>query len=143
MLRAANKVYDLEKVTSVVSGGAAWADNIAIELALMRDCPLKLFLPKDEKDLETAAYYHARQKEKINVDGIAMIKEFAADTIYHGKFKDRNTLVANHADVFLACTFGDGKILKDGGTKDTVDKMLAAGKRGYHLNLNEERLWEI
>lgn len=62
----------------------------------------------------------------------------------HGGFKDRNTLVANAADVFLAMTFGNKREVRDGGTKDTVIKMLERPSTvtGYHLDLNTCKLYE-
>ena len=62
-------------------------------------------------------------------------------TVTHG-FKQRNSLVAQ-ADHCLAMTFGDGPLLKDGGTADTMGKFLARPGHGnsYHFDLTAMRFY--
>ncbi len=134
MIQAANVVIELEKVTHLVSGGAAWSDWLIYEF---EDLPKKTILPAKEKDLETAKYYHNKFFAKIP-DAAKM----SGEVINHGGFFDRNLMVAKEADIFLAMTFGDGNEVKDGGTKHTVDNMLKQGKTGYHLDLSTLRLWK-
>jgi len=133
MVEAAKKVIEIEKVTNLVSGGAAWADNVACEL----DLPKKLYIPDDQRDLGIAKYYHTRFRKKV-----PNAAEYSGELIYGGTFKTRNLCVANEADIFLAITFGNGREVKDGGTKHTVDAMLKQGKRGYHLDLNTLKLYD-
>jgi hypothetical protein len=51
---------------------------------------------------------------------------------------ERNTKVAEEADIILAMTFGTGAYIKDGGTADTVRKYFAISGHnvGYHYDLN-------
>ncbi len=134
MIQAANAVIKLEKITHLVSGGAAWSDWIIYEF---EDLPRKTFLPAKEKDLETARYYHNKFFAKI-----PDAAKPSGEIHNYGGFLDRNTLVANEADIFLAMTFGHENEVKDGGTKHTVDKMLKQGKVGYHLDLNTLKLYK-
>lgn len=137
MILAAKKVIELERVTHLVSGGAAWADFSAHESSL----PKKIFLPSLPKDVETAKYYHRKFFEKVP-DCTDFDDVQNAEIIHGGGFLDRNLLVAAEADIFLAMTFGNGNEVKDGGTKHTVDNMLKQGKFGYHLDLGTCRLWK-
>lgn len=134
MIRAAKKVVELERVTHLVSGGAAWADNSCLELSL----PKTIYLPDNPKDLETAKYYQDRFRRKV--PNAATYE--GATIISNGGFLDRNLLVATEADIFLAMTFGHKNEVKDGGTKHTVDNMLKQGKFGYHLCLTDLKLYK-
>lgn len=134
MIFAAQKVIEVEKITHLVSGGAAFADNIVCEFGL----PTKIYLPGDPKCLSTAKYYHEKFRAKI--PDAADYGE--AEIISGGNFHSRNLLVARDADIFLAMTFGDKNEVKDGGTKHTVDAMLKQGKVGYHLDLNTLKLYK-
>lgn len=134
MILAAEKVLKLEKITHLVSGGAAWADNIACEFPTTK---IKLYIPSIPKDIETSRYYHRKFRAKVP-DAAIFGK---AEIIQGGGFLDRNLLVAAEADVFLAMTFGDKSEVKDGGTKHTVNAMLKQGKYGYHLDLNVLKLY--
>jgi hypothetical protein len=52
-------------------------------------------------------------------------------------FKERNTQVAQDADVLIALTFGDGPSLKDGGTRDTMEKFLRRRHgTSFHVDLH-------
>lgn len=147
MLMVVRKVIDLENATDLVSGGAAWADY---SVAMYTDeMPVQLYLPEYEKDLRTAEWYHDKFNVVLNQDGrlsqYHTWKEVLAlpNNIYHKGFKDRNSKVAGAADVFLAMTFGEGAKVKDGGTADTVAKMLKRGIPGYHFDLNNFTLHAI
>lgn len=140
----------------LVSGGAAWADHIAVMAYIGQpDLPfkvdLKLHLPCEflvdecqyigtSKDGLTANYYHDRFSLKINSDSLKFIQlaiEKGAKTVNSGSFKARNTQVAKDSDVLIALTFGDGAKLKDGGTADTMEKFikLKGNKNSYHIDL--------
>ena len=127
------------RITSFVSGGAAWADHVAVRLASHYEgrYPLNLWLPAVNQDFQTAQYYHEKFSLVLGRDTWSEIFN-APSLTYHslGSFKDRNTKVAEAADHFLAITFGDGPNVKDGGTLDTVNKMRKRGVPGHHFDLN-------
>jgi len=131
------------KVDGFVSGGAAWADAVAVHLYLnyqnSKRFDLSLHLPAkltitgfmqgfDKYDAgKTSNYYHELFSKKIGIDSIQELNCAAGlccNTTISADFKSRNTLVANEADVLLAFTFCEGPELKDGGTKDTMNKFL-------------------
>lgn len=145
MIAAAKGVIALEGVTNLVSGGAAWADHVAVELS--PEYPADIWLPLVERDLDTARYYHSKFTAVIGKDTREQLNaSFRAGHIKirkRGGFKERNTFVAKDADVFLAITFGNKGKVKDGGTEDTVGKMRARGVKGYHLDLNSLKLYPI
>lgn len=143
MVDAARSIICREHITHLVSGGAAWADNVALEFGW----PTKIYLPAEQKSLDTAEYYHKRFRAKVS--GAADLNTLLNDNleelleaVKHGTFLDRNLLVAQDADIFLAMTFGDKNEVKDGGTKHTVNAMLKQGKSGYHLNLSDLKLYK-
>ena len=132
-------------VNTVVSGGAAWADHVAVKLFLNKEIPkLKLFFPcpylteaqqYDSSYITTATDanprwspgevmngYHSKFTRKVGFNSLREIKlaiEQGAE-IHIGKgFYARNALVAQ-SDIILAMTFGDQEWVKDGGTAHTV-----------------------
>lgn len=170
------------KANTVVSGGAAFADHLAIELFVNGNANLSLHLPAkfDKRFVETGSqydagrtsnYYHDKFSKVIghnSFDDFRMVFEnrcIKKYTVTFGTdFKVRNTLVANESDFLLAFTFGNGPELKDGGTKDTMDKFLKKRAkeeerlkeldlngiphgenhlRAFHFDLNSKRLFEI
>lgn len=137
MVAAAYEVALSEKVTDLVSGGAAWADHVAV--AMSGSFPVKLYIPEWERDLDIAAFYHRRFSGVIKEDTWSQVHA-VSNIVNHRGFKDRNTLVARDADVSIAMTFGDGPNVKDGGTADTVRKMACPG---YHFDLNNLSLHTI
>lgn len=147
MCEAGRKVYELEDCDSLVSGGAAWADHVAAVIGYNLIIQTTIWLPKKEQDIETAEYYHKKFSQVLGYDTWQELKQ--CDTLVDftfknfGGFKDRNTKVADQADIFLAMTFGEGKKVKDGGTLDTVTKMQKRGINGYHLDLNSLKLYKI
>lgn len=144
------------KEVQLISGGAAWADHIAVRLFHYSPFHHKLFLELPCKftngRYETVDYYdrmnvghisnhyHTQFSKRINRLTLLEIQE-AIDTGAHvsiGKgFFDRNFKVAK-ADKLIAFTYGDGPRLKDGGTAHTAKAYLAnGGKDLYHINLND------
>ena len=132
--------------THLVSGGAAWADHVAVSLYLMDLVnSLTLYFPcgwepswfigidgTSSKVAQTANYYHDLFSIKMEA---ARGKTSRADiqkaidkgAIYHevaGGFKSRNLLVGK-VDAIIAYTFGEGDVPKDGGTKHTWDYSTA------------------
>lgn len=154
-------------LTHLVSGGAAWADHVAVRLFLDKKVPgLKLFIPAawdngkyydtGEKDWEknpggTANYYHKLFQQTTNINGLSDIviaKAYGAELYTcRGGFHGRNAMVAK-SDFILACTFGDEHMLKEGGTADTLRKYLDRVKKdgifdkSFHYDLNSKSIYE-
>lgn len=148
-------VYDQEKiakVTTVVSGGAAFVDWLGSSLVFtflnnrneFANSKLSLYLPApfdtiNEKFIENKSFrfdagvmsnfYH---RQFILRTGISSLKDMAdwikdekttKTTVLSG-FKSRNTAIAKNCDVLIAATFGNGAKLKSGGSADTMRKFL-------------------
>ena len=132
----------------LVSGGAAWADHLAVtmflqghvkELTLHLPAPLinGRFIGPYKSAASAANFYHDKFSNEIETGTIGEI-ELAGDKEHcHGTFEPaaegysamftRNRKVAMAADLMLAYTFGTGAVPADGGTKDTWDQ--CKGKR--------------
>ena len=154
-------------ITHLVSGGAAWADHVAVVLFLDKKVKnLRLYLPcefengayKDtgEKDFKknpggTANHYHTKFKQKTGIHSLSQIqiaiREGAEARVPGGGFHGRNSLVAK-SDFLLACTYGEGNVVKDGGTADTVRKYLERVEKNgffnksFHYNLSDGKVYE-
>lgn len=137
----------IPKGAHVVSGGAAWADHLAVALFLSGHAArLTLHLPapfasgrfigNHGSSGSAANYYHGRFSEIIGQGTLFQIAEATvaenvdgsfepATTGYSGMFA-RNNKVAK-ATHMLAYTFGTGDVPADGGTADTWNK--CTGKR--------------
>lgn len=124
----------------LVSGGAAWADHLAVHLFLTghaRALTLHLPAPFDGKFVgpkdsagTTANFYHLNFSMIRGVNSfieLARAIDNAAEVTYESakvgyrSFKDRNSKVAK-ADTMLAYTFSNMSVPADGGTKDTWSK---------------------
>ncbi len=140
-------------VTKLVSGGAAWADHVAVQLYLddtVND--LTLHLPARFNMAGSAnqfekhqlgevanryhvAFYHGRKVDSL--DEIAMaIKKGATVTEEpagqgFGAFFARNVKVAKAVDTLLAFTFGNGAVLADGGTRHAWDQFATDCQRRF------------
>jgi hypothetical protein len=146
------------KKTSIqfVSGGAAYADFIAVVLAEKYEKPLILHLPCSfnkkfigGKTGETVNWYHYLFSKKITkFEGKSLmlmdkvIKRGAKVTVSNGFFA-RNSLVAQDSDYLIALTFGNGPKLKDGGTADTMKKFikLKGNENSFHINLGDMKIY--
>lgn len=154
-------------ITTLVSGGAAYADHVAVRLFLDKKVPgLRLFLPAAFEDGSyhdngstdayenpggTCNYYHTQFQRNTGINSLSDIRIAQA----HGAelipvlkgFHARNALVAK-SDFILACTFGDGKMVKDGGTADTIRKYLdrvhkeGLWDKSFHYDLNSKNIYE-
>ena len=146
-------------IDHLVSGGAAWADHIAVELYLKGLAPnLTLYLPcsfengkyKDTGVFDfktnpggTLNYYHSLFSKKIgrnSLDDISRAIQKGAKIEIKEGFFARNSSVAK-SDCLLAFTFGDGPDVKPGGSLDTVTKWRklhwsADPNRGFHVDLH-------
>jgi hypothetical protein len=145
---------------TLVSGGAAWADHLAVRAFLDQLVPnLELHLPasfKSSKYFETtdkmspgriANWYHQRMSHKTNTNSLIQLQralDKGAVTTVSAGFHQRNILVGN-VDILIAFTFGTKSStgqssageagLKDGGTAHTWDHSDASLK--IHHNLHE------
>jgi hypothetical protein len=156
--RAKRLIYDFivkDQTESLISGGAAWADHLAVQLYnknLVRYLVLALPCKFDMENCQfveegfrscgnTANYYHKKFSKVMGVESLPQIKQ-AIDNdaeVYNGSgFLERNLVVAKRANDCLAITFGDGPQLKDGGTAHTMRNFikLHGNDRAYHLDLN-------
>ena len=155
MLKDAIGRFKYGEKYKLVSGGAAWADHVAVELFLANPdmFELELYLPaplnskgiyEGERPSSGSAsnWYHEMFRDATGIDGrqrilhsIAKGARFeqepkAADM---GAFFVRNAKVAAGSDACLAYTWGEGKEPAGIGTKDTWNKM--SGKRRVHVPL--------
>ncbi|WP_225784532.1 hypothetical protein [Xenophilus sp. Marseille-Q4582] len=141
----------------VVSGGAAWADHVAVRLLTLGHAgalTLHLPAPMDETDFSfvgvrksagsAANYYHHQFSQALGEDTRAELFDASQDDRCFGTFEPaapgysamftRNRKVAATATGgVLAFTFGEGDVPADGGTKHTWD--LIASNKKFHYSL--------
>ena len=145
---------NVPKSANLVSGGAAWADHLAValfleghvkELTLHFPAPFLLDQCKFKGPTGSAAsaanYYHSQFSKIIGANTLAEIAKavgtegvsttFEPDAVGYGGMFARNLKVAQSGGL-LAYTFGRGDVPADGGTKHTWDKCV--GKK-YHVPL--------
>jgi DNA helicase II / ATP-dependent DNA helicase PcrA len=137
----------------LVSGGAAWADHLAVHLFL-NGCAesLTLHLPAPmnkhgftgpfKSAASAANYYHGIFSDAIGENTIGQLLmacegehcngTFEPEAPGYGAMFNRNKKVAATAESMLAYTFGPGDVPADGGTKDTWD--MCRGER-IHIQL--------
>ena len=126
----------------LVSGGAAWADHLAVTLFLeghVKELTLHLpapfvqrFIGPSQSAASAANYYHRLFSTEIETNTLAEIERCTGMEHCHGTFEPaaagyaamftRNKKVAAAADTMFAYTFGTGDVPADGGTKDTWDQ---------------------
>lgn len=149
MVEIALGLVNKESPDSLVSGGAAWADHVTVHLANLMAAPLptRIILPENPRDWETTRHYHQMFSTVIGYSSLremSQLQQLGKIRVERkGSFKERNTEVANAATEFLAMTFGNGPHPKDGGTSDTVNKLLQQGKSGWHLDLNTGKVFRL
>lgn len=151
-------------ITHLVSGGAAWADHVAVRLFLKKKVSkLRLFLPcefeggtfhdtgeKKNNPGGTLNYYHKKFQSTTNINSLTEIQIARAEGAEllpcRGGFFGRNAMVAK-SDFILACTFGHEHTLKDGGTANTVkvylDRVRKEGifDKSFHYDLNSGKIY--
>lgn len=154
-VQMANTIYEEVKPDDVlVSGGAAWADHVAVWAFLNGMCrELHLHLPAPfngthfEGGYGTSGgacnYYHQRFSETMGFYSRGHLHEaLKQDNCFHtfqdvangyGAMATRNRLVANQCTHMVAFTFGQGDVPADGGTKITWD--MAANKERCHVTI--------
>lgn len=156
-------------VTHLVSGGAAWADHVAVRLFLDKKVKnLRLFLPCQFSDgafvdqinprtpmrfspAERLNTLHTKFSRALRIHSITEISsaknEGAEIFPCRGGFYGRNAMVAK-SDILLAMTFGEGKMVKEGGTADTVrrylDRVEKEGffNKSFHYNLSDGQIYK-
>jgi hypothetical protein len=162
------------EITTLVSGGSAYADHVAVKLFLDKKVPhLRLFIPcefengtftdkivlrtplpaandKQSTPGKTLNYYHHLFQRKTNINSLTEIQiakcEGAEILPCRGGFYGRNAMVAK-SDILLAMTFGEGNMVKESGTADTVRRYLArVDKEGFfnksfHYNLTDGQIY--
>lgn len=154
-------IQSITKEPVLVSGGAAWADHVAVKLwADKKTERLELHLPShfdtiigkyiDNGKINSTSnpggisnYYHKNFSKICNIDSLQELSEaILYNPITVGKgFHERNNRVAR-ADAVIAFTFGEGSKLKDGGTADTFGKYLkrCAKNVSFHVDLHT---WKV
>ena len=169
MYRVADKLIDYinskspTPLTHCCSGGAAWADHLAVRLYLNNRIPnLKLYLPCEYENGEfsdddvfgriadTITHYHNQFEKETGQNSLKEIQlaidKGAEITVING-FKNRNTYVSM-SHYILAMTFGETNKVKRGGTFDTISKYLQRVKDesltdlSFHYNLKEMKMYK-
>lgn len=185
MKTVAQVVCEMLQPDRLVSGGAAFSDHIIVSLYLEGLVPtITLHLPAEwtghgfretggQYDTgRTSNYYHSLFSTAVGIDSLGEIQQAiekgATVKSGAGGFKARNTDIANESDTMLAYTFGNGPVLKDGGSADTWAKFGAKVQRmfataydnyeespcgcqnnypdpvdAYHFDLNSRRLYTV
>jgi hypothetical protein len=141
----------------LVSGGAAWADHLAI--AAMLDLVVSgvtVFAPcawdlENEQYYDTgetdsydwvtnpgptANYYHELFSRVVGFDSLKQLDRLVKEElrfVYHpgNGFHERNGRIAEGCDVLLAYTLGTGSQPNDGGTLDTWKRAYRKCKRTH------------
>lgn len=137
-------------VTEAVSGGAAWADHIAVRAFLDgKVAGLRLHFPapfaarefQGLREGEVANHYHRRFTAVRGVDSLAEIEEAiakGADVTVGNGFHARNRAIGRDATHLLAFTFGPGEvqisdsIRQDPGHRDALAAGLKDGGTAFH-----------
>lgn len=129
------------QVTHVVSGGAAWADHLAVEMFLkgyVEKLTLHLPAPLEKKYVgpyksaaSAANYYHQQFSHILGRDTLKELNQAVDMEECYGSYEEaapgyhamfiRNMKVAKAAKSVLAFTWGRAGVA-DGGTKDTWNK---------------------
>lgn len=159
MIHQVNRIVEKIGCKNLVSGGAAWADHIAVVLSFKYKYKLTLHLPAkfengfiDGPTAHTTDYYHKKFTEKCfktmtSYDHFKLVKDRGAEFIIHNGFKERNKFVAESRYV-IACTFGDGEYVKDGGTAHTCRCYLENCQKEkiepklWHINLPDLKIYK-
>jgi hypothetical protein len=163
MICVVDDLTDDYKPSRLVSGGAAFADHLAVNQYIYGGIPLlKLHLPthfsilmdrfyqligvEDERSCaEVSNFYHREFSKKCQLDSLDEIGRAIAnnaEVVVSNGFKARNTKIAEDADILVAFTFGRGERLKPGGSADTMRKYLALGKtQAIHVDLNDMSIY--
>jgi len=154
------KFIEEHSVTDLISGGAAFADHLAVGLFNKEICsklhlalPCQFDIQKNEFVSEgfksaggTANYYHKRFSKMMGRESLTEISAAIQKQckLSYGKgFLDRNKIVAENSVILLAITFGEKEQVKDGGTSHTTRLFIKknGNENAYHLDLNEMKIY--
>lgn len=137
----------------LISGGAAWADHLAVHAYLKGWCTrLELYLPAPFPDgryqgpaqsaASAANYYHDLFSRACHLDSLAQLKKAVVTGAkataqppragYSAMFA-RNRQVAAACTAVVAYTFGEGEQPAEGGTLDTWRQINATDRT--HISL--------
>lgn len=141
---------------TLVSGGAAWADHLAVRLfldgsvghlVLHLPAPLENGAyqgPERNSSGSAANYYHGLFKRITGADGLKEIETAIARGAMvtcepaapgYGAMHARNRKVAQGSNAMLAYTFCADGTPADGGTKGTWDQSTLASSQKIHVDL--------
>ncbi len=154
---------ELGRPVHLVSGGAAWADHLAVALFLEKRDPgciagLTLHLPAplsktgpgfEGPDIRqggssgaAASWYHQKFSRAVGIDSLAQLREAISKGAQiteepagpgYGAMTRRNLKIAKASGRLLAYTWGSGDAPDDGGTSDTWSR--AEHARREHVSL--------
>ena len=158
MKASVGKLIEVTGCNHLISGGAAWADHLAVNLFLNNSehLSLTLHLPCEflnGKYIESSKcgpisnHYHKKFSDKLGIDSLQQIESAinlgCEKTVSNDSFFERNAKISVDSNILLAFTYGNEKELKDGGTKDTFEKFLHKKDRGiaFHINLNNQKIY--
>jgi hypothetical protein len=142
----------------LVSGGAAWADHLAVAMYLKAevkgltlhlpapfDLTARKFVGPAGSAASAANYYHEKFSKLLGSDTLghiayaisagAKVTEQPSAPGYGAMFTRNNLVAADGVHGVLAYTWGEGKVPADGGTKYTWDKSTAPRK--VHVPLSK------
>ena len=139
----------VQPTDTLVSGGAAWADHLAVKLYLEgKVANLTLHLPAPFKDGKfeggygtsggAANYYHEKFSAELGINTRTQIErailkgaKVTEEPVANGydAMKNRNSMVAKESTHMLAYTHGEGNRPADGGTMDTWNKASHAQRQ--------------
>lgn len=147
----------IEPGDHLVSGGAAWADHLAVhaftqgwvsKLTLFLPAPLGLsgrFVGPPKSSASAANFYHDRFSREVGIDSLAQIlqaKQMSGVEVTeefpvpgYGSMFARNKKVANLCNAVVAYTFGQGDTPADGGTLNTWKQIRGGAK--IHVALDQ------
>jgi hypothetical protein len=146
---------------TLISGGAAFADHIAVKLFLegkVKELKLRLpakisngkFIGKYGTAGGTANFYHDKFSKVIGINTIEEIQQAinkGAEVTYETEISNkamfiRNDKVAKESNAMIAYTYGESNEPADGGTKDTWNKSKYSDKVHVSIhkikNINED-----
>lgn len=163
MKRIVARFIKEQNIKHVVSGGAAFSDHMAVGVYLAGLVEkLDLYFPCkfDTEKVEfydsgsdisfvnpggVANFYHEHFSKKMGIKSLLQIKQAidkGAFTDVKDGFHARNVFVAK-ADMVIAFTFGNGAVVKDGGTAHTCREYLKSGKKQlFHVDLSTMTLYD-
>lgn len=143
--------------TTLISGGAAWADHVAVALYLEGGVAgLTLYTPCAFQDGSngyadtgvidwranpggTANYYHRRFSKCLGRNTLGELgaarERGATFDASHPGFHARNSEVARVATHMIALTWAEGATPADGGTLDTWKKCPLPADKKVHVSL--------